>query len=317
MTRKNPEIEIFSMSALDLFASAMGVFVLLSVMLMPYFFKGKEYEEEIGQLEQAVAESSANLVAVEARVSEVQQEVDSIEDLPGVDLSNEQRAVAEQESRRDALTATILRLKSNIEAQRKELAKPVSKNNTRANKVTFRFLGLKTNADSYLILVDGSRRIRDRAPNLPDILKGVVSVFGPGKKYAIGFYNYSDRRFNYARWPRRGFVAGSPENFNGALDFMRQQYQGMRGGSATLDALMEAVGDSAESIIFVSDGVIFPKHNQGMTWRAVVNAVTRANVSKVEINSVAIGIFFRNADFWSFMNELRSRNGGDLKAIPP
>ena len=39
MKRKNREINIFSMSALDLFASAMGAFLLIAVMALPYYLK--------------------------------------------------------------------------------------------------------------------------------------------------------------------------------------------------------------------------------------------------------------------------------------
>lgn len=39
MKRKNREINIFSMSALDLFASAMGAFILLMLVLLPYYLK--------------------------------------------------------------------------------------------------------------------------------------------------------------------------------------------------------------------------------------------------------------------------------------
>ena len=37
MKRKSRELSIFSMSALDLFASALGAFILISVVMFPYF----------------------------------------------------------------------------------------------------------------------------------------------------------------------------------------------------------------------------------------------------------------------------------------
>lgn len=37
--RKNREINVFNMSALDLFASALGAFILISIILMPYYLK--------------------------------------------------------------------------------------------------------------------------------------------------------------------------------------------------------------------------------------------------------------------------------------
>ena len=38
MKFRSREINVFSMSALDLFASALGAFILISLVLMPYFF---------------------------------------------------------------------------------------------------------------------------------------------------------------------------------------------------------------------------------------------------------------------------------------
>ncbi len=39
MRRKDRELNIFSMSALDLFASALGAFILITLVLMPYYLK--------------------------------------------------------------------------------------------------------------------------------------------------------------------------------------------------------------------------------------------------------------------------------------
>ena len=52
MKKKNKEINIFSMSALDLFASAMGAFLLISVMALPYYLKvDKDLIKQVGKLE--------------------------------------------------------------------------------------------------------------------------------------------------------------------------------------------------------------------------------------------------------------------------
>jgi hypothetical protein len=49
MRRRNREIQIFSVSALDLFASAMGVFALLAVILFPYYLKSEQQFTEEAQ----------------------------------------------------------------------------------------------------------------------------------------------------------------------------------------------------------------------------------------------------------------------------
>jgi hypothetical protein len=45
MRRRDREINIFSMSALDLFASAMGAFILITIILMPYYKKQRPTPE--------------------------------------------------------------------------------------------------------------------------------------------------------------------------------------------------------------------------------------------------------------------------------
>ena len=50
MKKKDQTVEVFSFSALDLFASALGKFVMLSVIMLPYDYKGKELEADRGNL---------------------------------------------------------------------------------------------------------------------------------------------------------------------------------------------------------------------------------------------------------------------------
>ena len=63
MKSRSREINIFSMSALDLFASALGAFILIAVALFPYF-------PNTGDSEERVAEVKARLEAVIKEVEE-------------------------------------------------------------------------------------------------------------------------------------------------------------------------------------------------------------------------------------------------------
>ena len=59
--RASREIEVFSMSAIDLFAAAMGAFALLAIILLPYYqneLREKTPENAIAQLLRAAQESS-------------------------------------------------------------------------------------------------------------------------------------------------------------------------------------------------------------------------------------------------------------------
>ena len=47
MKIRSREINVFSMSALDLFASALGAFILIAIVLMPYFLRSEISEAEL------------------------------------------------------------------------------------------------------------------------------------------------------------------------------------------------------------------------------------------------------------------------------
>ena len=57
MKFRSREINVFGISALDLFASALGAFILISIVLMPYFLS--EMSQEVEQMRQALAQSRA------------------------------------------------------------------------------------------------------------------------------------------------------------------------------------------------------------------------------------------------------------------
>ena len=69
MKFRNREVNIFSMSALDLFASSMGAFMLLSVMALPFF-------PNTGDSPELVAEVKAELEKAEQERDQAKQERD-------------------------------------------------------------------------------------------------------------------------------------------------------------------------------------------------------------------------------------------------
>ena len=71
MKRKNREINIFSMSALDLFASALGAFMLIALMSLPYFLRDND-EELTTELQQQVEQLQADSARIQAELELVQ-----------------------------------------------------------------------------------------------------------------------------------------------------------------------------------------------------------------------------------------------------
>lgn len=62
MKKLRREINLFTLSALDLFASTMGTFILLTVILFPYYLKNSEVVEQVSILRDRLSESQAELL---------------------------------------------------------------------------------------------------------------------------------------------------------------------------------------------------------------------------------------------------------------
>ena len=93
MKTRNREINIFSMSALDLFASAMGAFILITVVLFPFF-------PNTGDSPERVAEVKAVLEAVKAELEKQKKE-----------LEKQNMELEKQKSENEELTAELQSVK--------------------------------------------------------------------------------------------------------------------------------------------------------------------------------------------------------------
>lgn len=79
MARKDRSINVFSLSALDLFASAMGAFIIIAVMLFPYYLKKKSVLEEIHRTEQALGECKVENGELRTEIESEQNETAQVQ----------------------------------------------------------------------------------------------------------------------------------------------------------------------------------------------------------------------------------------------
>ena len=66
MKKRSRAINIFSMSALDLFASALGAFIIVAVLLLPYFPITGDPLERIAELRQQIEENARQVQQIAA-----------------------------------------------------------------------------------------------------------------------------------------------------------------------------------------------------------------------------------------------------------
>jgi hypothetical protein len=76
MRRPHRNIEIFSMSVLDMFASALGAFIIIAVILFPYYNQARKLREldAEGDRVATAAKQEADAVVIAQQASRVQQE---------------------------------------------------------------------------------------------------------------------------------------------------------------------------------------------------------------------------------------------------
>ena len=112
MKTRSKDINIFSMSALDLFASALGAFILVSVVLFPYFPNTGDSEVRVAEvrarLEQVQNELQATreqLGACETQRQEIQAALDACEEQRRASVS--QAALSACETQRQQVQAAL------------------------------------------------------------------------------------------------------------------------------------------------------------------------------------------------------------------
>ena len=215
MKKASKEINIFSMSALDLFASALGVFILIAIVLFPYF----PYTGTFEQLMEERARSAALQQEVEeerARSAALQQETE--EERARSAALQEQLAQAQAE--RDAED----RLQSQPEACQTNLdqTQVALQECSRIAKRTFvlAVMSWATGDDIDMHVFDPSGRRyfyqKRRYSGSPAELE-VDNTRGPGNeiwlhpsaapgKYTVAYKFYNASSSNSTRVPTRGLI---------------------------------------------------------------------------------------------------------------
>ena len=277
MKRRGQEINIFSMSALDLFASAMGVFILITLVLIPFFpNQGDARETEILTLENETLK-----------------------------LENEKLLRENDRLKQNAADTTNAALEERIRSLQSEIDQ------------TTVLLGIRTTARKFIFVIDMSGSIympggNDYRQFITLSIRNMVNSIGADLDLAMIGYHAPGGFTNLHHWPgnlRYSRIAGSARDqvFNTLRLWMNQ----VDGGTPTREALLAAIAMEPEEIILLSDGA------PAGSWQDVVREVTRNNVNRVPIHAVAVGDYVTQRDFIDFLVELTTLNGGELVGAKP
>ncbi|MDJ0948653.1 MAG: VWA domain-containing protein [Alphaproteobacteria bacterium] len=299
LKRPNRNIEIFSISALDLFASAMGAFILVAVILFPYYLKRQEVESEAQQIRTELRAAQEATRRAEQRADAASQEASSQQDATTRAQAAEARA-KKAEARAAALEKQVATAKKALQAER----------NSKGSTV-FALLGITTKAKSFVLLIDMSSSMQAYSSLMTNTVRRLLQPMeGDIRLTIIGF----NAPFGSARlhpWTQEGkLVAMTPGGKQKAMNFVQKLSGQFAGKTPTHAALREALRYPVEAIILLSDGA--PTDNDAA---AIVSEITNANRGRMEINCVAIGDFNKAPRLVAFLQALARRNRGDFTGV--
>lgn len=301
---------VFSLSAIDLFASAMGAFIIITIILMPDYQKEVRLEGHLEYIESLASQ-------VETLLSDSALGIDSTREA----LSSAQTRQLELQAEQEIMSSELETIRARLQARNDQPPPPPpspaeSEEELGSNLVTFRFLGLKTDKTRLLLMIDMNKYLAGHQALVAKTVARVLESLQAGYEFGILGFQQLDSGPRYHRWPEDGsLVAMSAANRAQALRFVRQLAGKFKGSSSLQAAFKLAFDSPAEAIILISDGLPNPTYNGGLPPRALVQDIVLSNTRGKEIHAVTIGDYFKYKGTVEFMETLARANSGSYLAL--
>lgn len=303
MRSRQRNITVFSISALDLFAAALGAFILIVLVLFPYYRLGgtdvsfEELEQEVERRRAAAATQQTELSEIRAIQAEIRL------------LDLQYRTTAENMSEIEDKLQEVLQQTAEIEIPDPP---PVPKPEpipepprSVARGVEFSILGLATNRKDIAIVVDMSGSMTAHRSKVTSAINEILDQMRPDNNFIILGYRGGP---TFDTFPRGGrMTAARPQTISDAKAFVNGMASRFGGGTPTQVALLRALNLRPEALILMSDGA----PDDGQPGNIIANITTR-NRGQAEIHTVAIGDYTDDPRLTLFLQELARRNRGDF-----
>lgn len=307
MRRPSRETSVFNISAVDLFASALGAFILLVMILFPYYRNAGDDSahsriQDILEQRNLAAGEMVELLASQQRAE------DELEQLNEANQGIEKRLSRKRTELKDLKTqlAEIPVVKPVPVEEIIPEEEPVG---TTAMS-EFSILGLATNAKSFVFVIDMSGSMMAFSELMLDSVLDMFRQLDDTNSIAIvGFQgDPSPVIWNYPE--RQQLMQVTPENLRQASEFVIGLSRRFAGSTPTHAALMAALQYKADAIILLSDGA--PDTNPAYIIQDITN---KNRFAGMEIHTVAIGDYTQNRSLVMFLQTLSQRNNGDFVGV--
>jgi len=307
MRSQRRNISVFSISALDLFAAALGAFILIVLVLFPYYRLGgvdvsfEELEEQVRKRRLAAESTQSELSIIRALQAEIR-------------LLNKQYKTTEENM--SEIEAKILEVqKKTAEIQIPDppptpkpdpVPQPVPVPPRSVGRgVEFSILGVATQKKEIAIVVDMSGSMRAHTGAVETALTEILEQMQADNKFVILGYRGGP---TFDSFPRSGRLQpADASTVAAAQQFVSGLSRRFGGGTPTQSALLRAINLRPQAIILISDGA----PDDGAP-AAIINNITRRNRGAAEIHTVAIGDYTKDKNLTLFLQELANLNDGDF-----
>ena len=310
MRSRQRNFEVFSLSAVDLFASAMGAFIIIAIILMPDYQKEVRSQGDLNFLEELAGKT-------EALLKETEQGKEDILDA----LRAAQTRHEELQAIQEVVSSELETIKAEQQARNDEPPPPppspvVTPEKEGSNQVTFRFLGLKTDKKRILFMVDMNSFLSGHEDLVRRTVIRAMDSLQTGYEFGILGFQQLDSGPRYYRWPRDGgLTAMSGASRTEAFNFLKSLSGNFKGSSSLSSAFDVAFDTPAEAIILISDGLPNPDYNKGLSPGRLVRSIAVANTRSREIHAVTVGDYFKYRGTVEFMEALARANSGQFMAL--
>lgn len=300
MQSRREEASVFSTSALDLFASSLGAFILIVLILFPHYNNegpapgNSEIEEQIQkrrddggratELLLAAADGAVQVDRLEGELSSVKSKIERVKSQIA-DLEKPAPTVGQDEGEEAGAKAP-------------------------SDGVEFSILGLETNAKSFVVLVDLSGSMVQHGDLVRQTLLEILEpLTAENSIMIVGYHQIANlRRFPTAWAPAKA----TPQVKSAAARFV--QSLSFSGGTPTAFALQQALTVEADAIILISDG----EPTDGSPRSIVQNlGLSNSGRQRRQIHTVAIGEYTGNQTLTRFLMEIARQNGGNFVGVLP
>ena len=306
---RTPEREtaVFSTSAIDLFASALGAFILLVMLLFPYY-RHAGPDDSFSRTQDIMEKrrlASEQIQDLKTRQGDLQSELDQLTQ------ANEGR---EQQISR--LRKQLMDINSQLASMPVKVTEPVEiitpdpEPKALTHGVEFSILGLATKAKSFVIVVDMSGSMLQYESLMIQSVLEILKPLNETNQFAIVGYHGNPQPVLWSFPTGNRLVPATRENLELAKSFTQSLVRKFVGSTPTHFALQAALEYPASAVILMSDGE--PNTPPGF----IIENITQLNqFRRTEIHSVAIGQYTHNRNLVLFMQTLARLNGGDFVGV--